>query len=218
LNLISKCRLALLVLTSMSAIVGRAATAGSQGASGVGDLAARVAMMRARPGDRVGMHVYGEPTLTDVATLDEKGRIVLPKIGLIQADVMPISALRDTIRSRMAAYVRDAAVDVTVLRRVVVSGEVALPGVYYAELSTSLGEIIALAGGLRESGNPSRVFIVRGAGRTRVQDWQSDQSPATDLHSGDQVLVGRKSWLELNLIPVVSVSTSVVALIISLRR
>jgi protein involved in polysaccharide export with SLBB domain len=104
------------------------------------------------------------------------------------------------------------------LRRIVVSGEVARPGVYYAELTTSLGEAIAQAGGLRESGHPRKVYLVRGGQRTRIADWQSDRSPTADLQSGDQLVVGRRTWLELNLIPVVSVGTSVVALVISLRR
>jgi protein involved in polysaccharide export with SLBB domain len=136
----------------------------------------------------------------------------------LQADRMTLGELRDTVRTRLSKTLTVPAVDVAVLRRVVVSGEVARPGVYYAELTTSLGEMIALAGGLRESGNPSQVHIVRGSQRTHITDWAWDTSPKTDLHSGDQVIVGRKSWLSLNVIPVVSVSTSVVALIISLRR
>jgi protein involved in polysaccharide export with SLBB domain len=183
------------------------------------DQAARAAAMRPRPGDRVALKVFdGEASISDVATVEETGRIMLPKIGLIQADALSIAALRDTIRARVGLYYRDAAVEVGVGRRVVVSGEVGRPGVYYAELTTSIGEVIAQAGGLRESGHPRKVYIVRGGERTRLTSWQSDRSPASDLRSGDQVVVGRRSWLELNLIPVVSVGTSVVALIISLRR
>lgn len=186
--------------------------------SGVGDLAARAAAMHARTGDRVGVKVYGDPLASDVVTVDELGRITLPRIGTLQADRMTLGELRDTVRNRLAKTLTTPAVDVAVLRRIVVSGEVARPGVYYAELTASLGEMIALAGGLRESGNPSQVYIVRGRERTHIADWAWDTSPQTDLQSGDQVLVGRKSWLALNVIPVVSVSTSVVALIISLRR
>ena len=198
------------------ATLGRPAVLAAQDAT---DQAARAAAMRPRPGDRVALKVFdGEASISDVATVDETGRIMLPKIGLIQADAMPIAALRDTIRARVGLYYRDAAVEVGVMRRVVVSGEVGRPGVYFAELTTSLGEIIAQAGGLRESGHPRKVYVVRGGERTRMANWQSDRSPAADLRSGDQVDVGRRAWLQLNLIPVVSVGTSVVALIISLRR
>jgi polysaccharide export outer membrane protein len=174
--------------------------------------------MHARTGDRVAVKVYGEPAMSDVVTVDERGRITLPRIGTMQADEMALGELRDTVRNRLAKFLNAPAVDVAVQRRVIVTGEVSRPGVYYAELTTSLGEIIAQAGGLRESGNPSQVYVVRGATRTHVPDWSWDTSSKADLHSGDQILVGRKSWLALNVIPVVSVSTSVVALIISLRR
>lgn len=181
-------------------------------------LAARAAMMRPRPGDRVVMRVYGDPGLSDGATIDEKGRIMLPRIGMIQADAVPIAHLRDTIRARMSAVVREPAIEVSVLRRVVVTGEVTRPGVYYADLSTSLAEVVAQAGGLRETGHPGKVYLMRGVQMNRIKEWQSDQSPNADLHSGDQVLVGRKSWLALNIIPFASVSTAIVSLIISLRR
>jgi polysaccharide export outer membrane protein len=188
------------------------------GQSRTSDPAMRAAMMRARPGDRVVVHVYGEPTLSDNATLDERGRVMLPRIGMIQADAMPIAALRDTIRARMATFLRDPAIEVSVLRRIILNGEVARPAVYYIDLTATIAEAIAQAGGLKETANPSKVYLVRGATRTNVENWQENDSPTSDMESGDQIVVGRRSWLALNLIPVVSVATSVVALVISLRR
>lgn len=182
------------------------------------DPVSRAASSRPRPGDRVVVHVYGEPHLSDAATLDERGRIMLPRIGLIQADAFTIAALRDTVRARMGAFLREPAVEVSVLRRIVVNGEVTRPGVYFVDLTARMSEAIAQAGGLRETAKSSKVFLVRGTERTRIADWQSDQSATADLRSGDQIVVGRQSWLALNIIPVVGVSTSVVALIISLRR
>ena len=59
------------------------------------DQAMRAAASRPRPGDRVALKVFdGEASISDVATVDETGRIMLPKIGLIQADAMPIPAIR----------------------------------------------------------------------------------------------------------------------------
>src|SRR4051794_14251338 len=74
--------------------------------SGNLDQAERASRMRPRVGDRVVLKVAGEPTLSDVATVDETGRIALPKIGLIQADAMPVPTLRDTIRTKIESYVR----------------------------------------------------------------------------------------------------------------
>lgn len=190
---------------------------GAQSASGT-DIASRAALMRARTGDRVVVHVYGDPTLSDAATLDEKGRIMLPRIGMIQADAMTIAALRDTVRARLSAVLRDPAIEVSVLRRVIVSGEVIKPGVYYADLTSTLAELVAQSGGLKETAKASKVYLIRDGQRRRIKGWESDQSEAADIHSGDQILVGRMRWLELNIIPFASVSTAIVSLIISLRR
>jgi polysaccharide export outer membrane protein len=181
------------------------------------DIATRSARMRARPGDRVAVHVYGDPTFSDAATLDEKGRIMLPRIGMIQADAMSIAELRDTVRARLSTILRDPAIEVAVLRRIVVSGEVMKPGVYYAELTTSIGEMVAQAGGLRETGSSSKVDLLRGSERRRIVQWESDQSPSADLRSGDQILVGRQSWIALNIIPFASVTLAVASLVISLH-
>lgn len=203
------------VLAAMVLVLG--ATEGARAQSTVGELASRAAMMRAVPGDKVAMRVYGDPALSDMATVDEKGRVTLPRIGMLQADAVTIAALRDTIRARMSVILKEPAIDVTVLRRVIVSGEVNRPGVYYADLTTSLGEVVALAGGLRETGSSSKVYLLRGTERTHLRNWQGDQSPAADLRSGDQILVGRKSWLELNIIPFASVTLAVASLVISLK-
>jgi polysaccharide export outer membrane protein len=188
-------------------------------AQGTGaDLAIRAAAMRPQPGDRVSLRVFGEPSLSDVATVDELGRVTLPKVGTIQVTNVTIADLRDTVRAKLSSFLRDQPVEVGVARRVIVAGEVIRPSVYFAELTTSLGEIIAQAGGLKESAKSSEVYILRDGVRTLVPNWDSNQSVTAELHSGDQVIVGRKSWLALNIIPVVSVATSVVALVISLRR
>lgn len=190
----------------------------AQEAPAVAEMATRAAQMRASPGDRVALHVYGQPTLTDASTVDEKGRIALPQIGLIQASAMTIADLRDTIRARLSAVIRDPAIEVSVLRRIVVSGEVIKPGVYFADLPSTIGEMVAQAGGLKETAKSSKVFLIRGTERRRISDWQTDRSPEADLHSGDQIVVGRMSWLELNIIPFAGTAMAVVSLIITVKQ
>jgi polysaccharide biosynthesis/export protein len=208
-------RLPLLSLL-VAALVG--ATAHAQDSSTALNLAARAAQTKARPGDKVAVHVYGEPSLSDAATLDEKGRITLPRVGVIQASSMTIAELRDTVRARLAAVLKEPAIEVSVLRRIVVSGEVMRPGVYYADLTSYVGEMVAQAGGLKETAKASKVYLIRGSERRRIAEWQSDLSPDADLRSGDQILVGRMSWLELNIIPFAGTSMAVVSLIITVRQ
>jgi polysaccharide export outer membrane protein len=194
------------------------AVARAQDGSAVFDLAKRTARMEARPGDRVLVQVYGEPGLSGSATLDEQGRVTLPRIGTVIASSMAIADLRDTVRSRLTAIVREPIIDVAVLRRIVVTGEVMKPGVYFADLTSTIAEMVAQAGGLKETAKSNKLYLVRNANKTLIQNWETDMTPASDLHSGDQILVGRQSWLQLNIIPFAGTSMAIVSLFLSVRQ
>ena len=104
------------------------------------------------------------------------------------------------------------------LRRVSVNGGVAKPNVYYVDVTTTVRDLIARAGGLTEVGNANDVVVIRDGQRIPVRDWQRDRSEASDLRSGDQVVVGRKNWLSMNALPALSVMTGVVSLVVVLFR
>ena len=178
----------------------------------------RAAQAHAQPGDRIFVHVWREPKLTDTVLVDERGEVMLPKIGIVNASSLTIGSFRDTVRARFARYLKDSPVDIVVLRRIAVNGEVTKPNVYYVDLTTTLRDLIARAGGVAETGDANKVYVVRGQERTLVKDWREDRSVASDLRSGDQVLVGRKSWVAMNLLPATSVFTAVASLAIILLR
>lgn len=184
----------------------------------VPDFVRRAANEHPQPGDRVWLHVWREQKLSDTVMVDERGEVMLPKIGIVKASAMTIGEFRDSVRTRFAEYFRDAPVELVVLRRVAVNGEVAKPDVYYVDVTTTLRDVIARAGGITEAGNAKKVTIVRGGHRIAVPNWQQDRSVSSDLRSGDQVVVGRRSWLAMNALPALSVTTVVASLIISLSR
>jgi protein involved in polysaccharide export with SLBB domain len=197
-------------------------TLGAQQATQQGDtipdFVRRAASEHPQPGDRVWLHVWREQKLSDTVMVDERGEVMLPKIGIVKASALTIGDFRDTVRARFSEYFRDAPVELVVLRRVAVNGEVAKPNVYYVDVTTTLRDVIAKAGGITDAGNAKKVMIVRGGQRIPVPDWQRDRSVSSDLRSGDQVVVGRRSWLAMNALPALSVSTVVASLIISLAR
>src|SRR5215212_7648773 len=79
------------------------------------DFVRRAVTAHPRPGDRVWLHVWREPKLSDTVTVDERGDVALPKIGIVNAATFTIGALRDTVRSRFAEFLRDSPVDLVVL-------------------------------------------------------------------------------------------------------
>ena len=156
-------------------------------------------------GDKVVLRVWREPTWSDAFPVDPSGDVVLPRIGRMRVVGMSPSALEDTVRTRMAAFLRDPNVDVIVLRRVAVLGAVKKPDVLFVEPVTTLRDVIALGGGLAEDGDANRIEILRNGARIPVGPWKdAADRPASDVQSGDQVVVGRKNWLSRNALAAVS--------------
>jgi polysaccharide export outer membrane protein len=180
--------------------------------------ATAVAESHVQTGDRLFVHIWGEEKLSDTVLVDSRGQVSLPKVGLLNVTNTPILTLRDTIQTRFAKYFRDPAVEVVALRRIAVNGAVSKPNVYYVDIATSLRDAIALAGGITENGNPKRVSVVRGTEEIPIPNWQRDQTMIGQLRSGDQVVVGRRSWLQTNALQVASLGLVVASFVLSLRR
>jgi protein involved in polysaccharide export with SLBB domain len=183
----------------------------------VEETARRSASAKVRPGDVIELQFRRDRELNSSVHVTERGEAVFPKLGTLSVTDVSIGALQDTLHARYAEYLRSPEVEVNVLRRVVVNGEVKVPNVYMLDVSSGVRDAIARAGGLMEAANKKRVYIIRGGQRIRVKDWERSQGPDTDLQSGDQIVVGRQSWLKLNALPVISTSVIVIGLIRSLK-
>lgn len=194
------------------------ATSQSAAQSAVEGVARRAATALVRPGDRIELQFRRDRELNSSVSVNERGEAVFPKLGMIDVTDVTIGGLQDTLRARYSEYLRAPELEITILRRVVVNGEVKLPNVYMLDVTSSVRDAIARAGGLLETSNKNKVYIVRDNRRIRAKNWETSQGPELDLQSGDQVVVARKNWLVLNALPVISTSVIVIGLIRSLRN
>lgn len=184
----------------------------------VGEQARRAASAPLRPGDRIELQFRRDREFNSSVIVSERGEAVFPKIGAMDVSKFSIGELPDTLRTRYNEYLRSPELEVTVLRRIVVQGEVRMPNVYMLDVTSGVRDAVARAGGLLETGHRGKISIIRNGRAIRVKDWDRSQGPETDLQSGDEVFVGRKSWLQLNALPLVSTSVIVIGLIQSLRQ
>lgn len=182
-------------------------------AAGAARRAATVAIV---PGDRVRVKIWREPTLSDDFIVDDRGEVVLPRLGPVRVAGRSIAAVRDTLVTRYAEYLRNPSVDVTVLRRVGVQGEVRAPNLYYVDVTKTVRDVLTEAGGVTESGNRNHVVLVRDGRTIPLGHWQTGGPVGADLRSGDQIVVGRRSWWSLNALGVVSALGVVVPVGLSL--
>jgi polysaccharide biosynthesis/export protein VpsN len=171
-----------------------------------------------RTGDQLAVRILREPEWSGVFTVAETGEVVLPRLGRFLVSTLPTGAVQDSLNSRYAEYLIDPVVEVTVLRRIAVHGEVRRPDLYMVDLTMTLQDVIAKAGGVTEVGNPHRVMIVRDGEQLRVEPGESTRLLAAELRSGDQVVVGRRSWMSVNALGIISTSAVAVSVFYPLIR
>lgn len=138
--------------------------------------------------------VGGEQQIEDI--IDENGAINMPYVGAIQAGGRTSTELEQTVQK---AYIdqqiyRYITVNVVIpSRSYYVRGEIKQPGRFALLARVTVVQAIAAAGGFTEFANPSKVEILRGNQRIRVDVSEFEKHPEHDkeLESGDVIIVQR---------------------------
>lgn len=150
-----------------------------------------------RPGDRLAVKVWSDTAISDTFIVATSGELALPKIGIFDTGAMGARALQDSVRRAYTALVQDPAVQISALRRVGVVGQVRQPGVYFSDLSMTIGDVVALAGGITENGTLSHIEVRRGTETTKL-DLREGGGAADGIRSGDQIIVGLRGFWARN--------------------
>lgn len=118
------------------------------------------------PRDEVEVFVWQHPDLTRTVVVNPAGFISYPLVGTLRASGVSGEELATQIRERLAKYLRDPQVTVTVKsarsQKVFVLGEVNKAGVFPVEGPLRAVEAIALAGGFNLDAEPGSVLLIRG--------------------------------------------------------
>lgn len=177
----------------------------------------RATQSRSLPGDRIYIHILREPLLSDTVTVNERGEAAFPKLGIVNVGSVSIGALNDTLRRRYAEYLRTPELEIVVLRRIIVNGEVSKPNVYLVDVSSTVADVIARAGGFTENANRNKIRLIRNGEARKIEGWDKGGAVASELMSGDEIVVGRRHWLSINALPAVSTLAVVGSLILALQ-
>jgi polysaccharide export outer membrane protein len=162
----------------------------------------------AQPGDIVRLRIWREPDMSGDFTVDAKGIATFPRLGSLQVTRIDADSLQRMLVAEYARYLKNPAVEVVLLRRVRVVGAVRTPGLYTADQTMRIRDVLALAGGASAEGRTDRVRIDRD-GRAMMLDLNA--SPRVNefaLRSGDQLYVPERSWIARNT-PLVAAILSV---------
>ena len=169
------------------------------------------------PGDVIRVQIWREEDLSGEFQIDEQGAVVLPLLG--RKPVMGVSPdkLRDDLTEAYGNYLVNTAVNVTLLRRVVVLGEVRVPGQYTVDATNSVADVIARAQGITPEGDAEKIVLIRESQRLRTALTGTESLQEAGIRSGDQIVVGKRSWASRNfasIVGVVSIVANVVGLVV----
>ncbi len=173
-----------------------------------------VAPDNAHPGDILRVRIWREPDMSGDFPVDAGGTATLPRLGALRVVDIPSDSLERLLVAEYARFLRNPSVEVTLLRRVRVVGEVRSPGLYTADPTMGLRDILALAGGPSSDGRTDRVRLDRGGESMWLALTDAPPGNEARLRSGDQLFVPQRSWFARNTPIVASVAASVAGAII----
>jgi len=162
------------------------------------------------PGDRIEIRAWTAREMDGPYDVDELGDVILPRLGRVGVGGLTPSQVRDSLQRAYTEFLRGTTVEVRVLRRVGVGGEVRVPALYWVDATISLRDAIAMAGGVAPNGDPSAVYLLRSGTRVTVDLEAASSDRPTPLLSGDQIVVPLRSWFSRNTPLVVSASVSLI--------
>lgn len=181
--------------------------------AGAGEAGAEVYL---RPGDVVRLRVWREPDLSGEFTVDERGQVVLPKIGVQYVIEETPDELRERLLDQYRRYLVNPSIELIFLRRINVLGSVRAPGLYPVDPTMVVADALAMAGGVAPDGRQDQIQLIRGGEiltadithRTRIAD--------LPIRSGDQLFVPERSWLSRHSSVVVSSAVTLFTLFVGI--
>jgi protein involved in polysaccharide export with SLBB domain len=171
-----------------------------------------------QPGDKVKLTIWREPDMTGEFVVQPNGAVDFPKIGRVQVDRLSTDSLKKVILAGYSVSLRDAAIEVTPLRRIVVEGSVRNAGFQYADPTVTVRGALALAGGVTTVGNQKRIELLRDGKETSINLASVPSLADSPAQSGDQIRVPERSWVARNAAVLGSGLTAVAILVAARMR
>lgn len=153
------------------------------------------------PGDEIEVKVFRHDELQRRTKVPNSGVIMLPLIGEITVNGISTDGLRKILTEKYANFVVNPQVliDVVLQRstKIMVLGEVRVPGVFYMANATTALEAVTLAGGFTKDAKMSEVMLLRGM-PTASKHYKLDLDAAlvsgaynenSPLHPGDVLYI-----------------------------
>lgn len=144
------------------------------------------------PGDVVQLSVVGEERWTNAHTVTPNRTLALEAIDPIDVSGALHSELEEKISLQLGRYLRDPRIQVDVLKRIGITGQVARPGFYTVPGNSLVSDALMLAGGPGSGSNINTIQFRRMGARIDVPThvvWQSMSLDDLGVQSGDEMFI-----------------------------
>jgi polysaccharide export outer membrane protein len=168
------------------------------------------------PGDVVRLRVWREPDLSSDFPVNQFGTVVLPKLGEYDVRGETHRSFRERVIRDLRKTIENPSIEVVVLKRVRVLGEVMQAGVFHLDPTETVADALARAQGT--SPNAQRgVVLLRRNGEVVFANLRVETS-ITDsrIRSGDELFVPERSWLARNATAVLGSSAAFLGVVVAL--
>ncbi len=154
--------------------------------------------------DVVTIKVVSQPDMDTTSRVEVDGTVQFPYVGRIKAAGMTEDALARAIERRLAArqIVNDPHVLIEITNfgsEVSVQGQVGQPGLYSIDRATTLAQILARAGGLKDSG--STVVVQRPGRHGKIIERYDGRDILSGKVNGDRIFVANNDEIYVELAP-----------------
>jgi polysaccharide export outer membrane protein len=153
------------------------------------------------PDDVVSVEFWRDKDLSTEAVVRPDGKISVPLLNDVAAAGLTPDQLRQALMIDARRFVEDPNITIVIKqinsRKVFITGQVEKPGSFPLKVPTTVVQLIAMAGGLREYADVKRIFIVRndaGGQTTRPFNYSEvlngkNLAQNIELKPGDTVIV-----------------------------
>lgn len=149
--------------------------------------------------DLLEVDVFQVDELDRTVRVDSNGKISLALIGVVEAKGRTIAQLEADVEARYRkSYLQNPEVSVFMKesagQRVTVDGAVTKPGIYPVASTTTLLQVIALAGGFKEIADDTKLYVFRDVGARKlvanysVKDIRGGKKSDPRIFGGDVIV------------------------------
>lgn len=158
------------------------------------------------PGDQLDIKFYYHPELNGQVEIRPDGRISIPMAEEIQAHGLTVQELDSILTEEYSKELTDPVVTVIVRRfnqrKYFISGEVGTPGEMEFTQSTTILQVLASVGGLKDTGDDTNILLIRS---------DSENKPIFIIIDYDELLSNPYENFYLRPYDVIFVSRTVIA-------